>query len=239
MTRRSDDEYVEMLDSGVRLWALPGIDAIAEDLGRRAARRRVPKGSFEKLSRKEVRHRYPMFAKGRFDPRVLDVYEHESGLQIVGKRPSRLLKNIEIIEDLARHRRPGTVPAFTLKNHRRIYFELNLLPLGYLPHIHDSNLISGGIRQRIIAEAAQAFRFQETEWFVHGHLHWKNIVMRLRADMGIADVVFIDFKKLVRRELKRFVDPIETTLEDIDPLFNGEVSFSMMNGTENFEFAKG
>jgi len=238
MTRRSNDEYVEMLDSGILLWELPGIDGIEEDLGRRGVGRGVPEGSFKKLSTRYVRHRYPKFARGPFNHRVLEVYEHESGLQIVAKRTSLLLKNIEVIRDLANHKRPGTVPAFTLKNRGRTYFELNLLPLGYYPHIRDSNLISRGIRQRILDQAAHAFRFQETAWFVHGHLHWKNILMRLRADMEIADVAFIDFKKLVRRELNRVVDPMETTLEDIDSLFNGEVAFSIGSGNENFEFAK-
>ncbi len=238
MTRRSNDEYVELLDSGIPLWELPGIDGIAEDLRRPGAGRGVPEGSFEKLSTKYVRHRYPMFAKGSFKHRVLEVYEHESGLQIVGKRTSLVFGNVGVIRDLASHKRPGTVPAFTLKNHGRTYFELNLLPFGYCPHIHDSNLISPGIRQRIIDQAAHAFRFQESAWFIHGHLHWKNILMRLRADMEIADIAFIDFKKLVRRKLQRAADPIETTLEEIDSLFHGEVSFSTGTCHENFEFAK-
>lgn len=63
--------------------------------------------------------------------------------------------------------------------------------------------------------------------------------MRLGADMEIADIAFIDFKRLVRRELKRVIDPIGTTVDDVDALFNGEVAFSIESGTENFEFAKG
>jgi len=239
MTRRSNDEYVEILNSGTPLWELPGIDGLAEDLGRRGVGPGIPDGPFTKLSTSCVRQRYPMFAKGRFNHQVLDVYEHESGLQIVGKCTSLLYKNIGVIRDLTSYKRPGTVPAFTLKNQGRTYFELNLLPLGYRPHIHDSNLISRGIRKRILDQAVHAFRFQETAWFIHGHLHWKNILMRLGADMEIADLAFIDFKKLVSRELNRFVDPMETTLEEIDLLFNGEVAFSIGSGNENFEFTKG
>jgi hypothetical protein len=239
MTKRSNQEYVEMLDSGIPLWELPGIDGIAEDLGRRGIGRGVPKDAFEKLPRRYVRQRYPKFARGQFNHRVLEVYEHESGLQIVAKRTSLLLKNIGVIRDLSSHKRPGTVPAFTLKNRGSTYFELNLLPLGYHPHIRDSNLISREIRKRILDQAAVAFRFQETAWFVHGHLHWKNILMRLRADMEIADLAFIDFKRLVRKKLNRAVDPMETTLEDLDSLFNGEIAFSIGTSNENFEFAKG
>jgi len=239
MARRSSDEYVQLLDSGIPLWELPGIHEIAEDLTRRGAGRGVPKGAFEKLSTRAVRHRYPMFAKGRFNHQVLDVYQHESGLQIIGKRAALLLRNIEVIRDLASHKRPGTVPTFTLKHQGRTYFELNLLPFGYYPHIHDSNLISRKIKQRILDQAAHSFRFQETAWFVHGHLHSKNILIRLGADMEIADIAFIDFKRLVRREMRRAVDPKETTVEEVDMLFNGEVTFSIGSGNENFEFANG
>ncbi len=84
-----------------------------------------------------------------------------------------------------------------------------------------------------------AFGYGQVDAHVHGHLHGKNILRRLRADMDIADVAFIDFKKLVRRELKRVVDPMGTTLEDVDILFNGEVAFSIGSGRENFEFTKG
>jgi hypothetical protein len=239
MTRRSSDTYVELLDSGIPLWELPGIEAIAADLARHGLRRGGPAGAFERLPTRSIRRRYPAFARGPFRLRALEVYEHESGLQIVRKRIPLLSKNIEIIGDLASHKRPGTVPAFTARNHARSYFELNLLPLGYRPHIHDSNLISNGVRERILDQAARAFRFQETAWFIHGHLHWKNVLMRLGADLEIADLVFIDFKRLVRRRLNRAIDPMETTLEEIDYLFNGEVALSMGSGTENFEFAKG
>lgn len=226
-----------MLDSGIPLWELPGIDAIAEDLRRRGDGRGVTGGPFKKLSTRCVRRRYPTFATGPFGHHVLEVLEHESGLEIVGKRSSRLLANIGVIRDLASHERPGTVPAFTPEC-GRTYFELNLLPLGYYPQIHDSNLISPGIRKRIVDLAAHAFRFQETEWFVHGHLHWKNILMRLGVDLEIVDVAFIDFKKLVRRKLNRSVDPVNTTPREVESMFNGEVAFSIGSARENFEFAR-
>ena len=239
MMTRSNGEYVEILDSGISLWELPGVDGIAEDLKRGEPGGGVPKGAFKRLSTREVRRRYPMFAKGPLNHQVLRVYEHESGLQIVGKRIPLRFRNMEVIRNLASHKRPGTVPAFTMEKNRRTYFELNLLPLGYLPHIHDSNLISAGIRERIVDQAAHAFRFQETAWFIHRHLHWKNILMRLEANMEISDVAFIDFKKLIRKKLDRSADPRATTLEGIDSLFHGEVAFSIGLGTENFEFAKG
>ncbi len=132
------------------------------------------------------------------------IYRHkETGLEIVRKDATGVMDAIRL---LAERKRASIVPLF-FTDEEGDYYELNLLPFGYqtLENYIGGKLdnMSDELRGQIIEAVSDGLRFDDEVWFQHGHLHERNVLLKVEQD-EVRDVKLIDFKILHTIDLADF-----------------------------------
>jgi len=123
----------------------------------------------------------------------LNVYEFLPGIRLIEK-PVKDQK-LPIIQKLIGMERPGIPPIFTITGRKELY-ELDLRPYGYVQLVSMGEDFLKENRSRIIKAVEDTFRHDSQNWFFHGHLHWKNILVKVNHLGILEDIKFIDFKHI-------------------------------------------
>ncbi|HPN56728.1 MAG TPA: hypothetical protein PLD92_07750, partial [Candidatus Omnitrophota bacterium] len=166
---------------GKNLWANPAVQDTAVYLSQNGLDE-----SFQRVEKSSL-------------PAYMEVYEKD-GIQIIRKELTR--ENANEIRQLAQAQRQSNVPVFFAKGDTEHYYEVNLAPEGYttayqvVRNSPDRLAKLAEIQPYIMAAADDGLRFDNSQWFVHNHLHPKNIMIKQNDAGEIEDVKFIDWKKL-------------------------------------------
>ena len=121
------------------------------------------------------------------------LYRHKpTGLSIVGKH----VKYFDDTKELLDRKNPWHCPTF-YETGRKFVYELYLEPNGYrtVKEIVDGNPsnLTGEIRRTVSRAARESFS-DDNVLFNHGHLHERNVMVKLDDDGNVLDVKIIDWK---------------------------------------------
>ncbi len=165
-----------------------------------------------------------------------DFYIHkETKLQIIKKGTN--YENGKLVNELQSFQRKGNTPTFFPEEKSQEYYELNLVPFGYV-HL-TRGILTNEVRIKIIQTVLDSFAFKENELFFHYHIWNKNILVKFGEKEEIEDVKIIDWKKLrkekitnaMRREYSgRILNPENIKLDDFREL----KTFPELSGMDTF-----
>ncbi|EKD27532.1 MAG: UDP-N-acetylglucosamine [uncultured bacterium] len=123
----------------------------------------------------------------------LNVFELCPGVRIIEKPISE--EKLPIVRKLVAMERPGLIPVFIIPGEKAIY-ELDLRPFNYEKLISKGKDFIDANRLKIIKAVENTFRYDNQYWFFHGHLHWKNVLIKVNSNGILEDIKFIDLKHL-------------------------------------------
>lgn len=123
----------------------------------------------------------------------LNVYQLRPGVRIIGKPIDA--QKIPIVRKLVSMERPGLVSIFIIPGEKGIY-ELDLRPFDYVTLFSKGKDFINKNRLTIIRAVENVFRHDPRYWFFHGHLHWKNVLVKVSEDGTLEDIKFIDLKHI-------------------------------------------
>lgn len=191
------------------LWALPRVQDLARDLARSGLDAfAVPQDIPEVIRDAGVGNKPGNMIEG--------VYRHPNGLEVIRKR----VENAATIKEYLAARDPACCPTFFAKGDTGHVYELNLIPFGYQTLRQASPvLITGGDGENasLITGLLRRIFKRGDKWFIHGHLHHSNILVKRDEAGKIYDVKIFDWK----------------FLRSIDPADKDAVIRALRSGAEN------
>jgi uncharacterized protein YjbI with pentapeptide repeats len=137
------------------------------------------------------------------DNRVVGVYKHQNGVEIVKKRVS----HVKDIEEFLSTKNPLYCPSFFAIGDNDHVYELNLLRYGYRSLREKGPLteMNNNYEAREIVKKALMEAFKaDKRGFIHGHLHLGNILVRRNIQDDIEDIKIIDWKYIRRVSEENF-----------------------------------
>ncbi len=155
----------------------------------------------------------------KFGDRFSGLYQYaegEQGLQVIRRSPRH---NFDTLKEFFETEKPRFCPTFFEQGNDRYTFELNLAPLGYATLTDITNNFAKNFTEEMresIREAVSKSLRQGKKWFVHTHLHARNILVKFNDTGNLIDVKIIDSKYIREaRQPKDLKDYIEGKREDL------------------------